>query len=85
MVGHGIAPLLLAMVGGYWVIERAEREKGQVRQLGRFLGSVIIVVSLFGVICQVWSSITCSMGKSGRGGYCPFSSKMLPPPPPPSK
>ncbi len=81
MVGHGIAPLLLAMVGGYWVVERAEREKGQIRQLGRFLGSLIIVVSVLGVACHVWALVKCPMGKTGKG-WCPYSSKMSPAQPP---
>ena len=82
MVGHGIAPLLLAMVGGYWVVERAEREKGQIRQLGRFVGSLIIVVSLFGVACHVWALVTCPPGKAGKRWYCPYPSKMAPAQPP---
>lgn len=79
MIGHGVEMLLLSTAAGYWVLERAEAHKGQLKKVGLFLGSVIIVVSLVGIVCRVWylaSAATCSdsMNKTGRG-WCPFMSK----------
>ena len=62
----GVGPLLLAAVGGYWVLERAETHKGQLKQVGQFLGALIIVSSLFGAACRVWFLTT------GKGSYCPM-------------
>ncbi len=54
MMVHGIGVLLFAAIGGYWLLERALPHKGQMKQLGLFLGSLIIVASLVGVAVQVW-------------------------------
>jgi len=51
---HGIGVLLFAAIGGYWLLERALAHKGQMKQLGLFLGSLIIVASLVGVAVQTW-------------------------------
>ena len=78
---HGSGVLLLATVAGYWLLERAETHKGQLRSVGRFLGWLIIVTSLLGVACRVWALSTgtggwCPVGSGkGFGGLCPFMSK----------
>lgn len=80
---HGIAVLLLTTLAGYLVLERAENHKGELRRLGRFLGSLVVVVSLVGVVCKVWALVTCpagmcpdGMGKGKRGGwFCPYHAK----------
>ncbi len=54
MMHGGIAELLLAAVGGYWVLERASGQKGNLRKLGRLLGMGIIVLSFLSLICQMW-------------------------------
>ena len=79
-MSHGVGMLLLTAIGGYWVCERAETHKGSLKNLGQFLGSVIIAVSLVGVACHVWSLVTCTtgsrpMGWMGKGRYCPYTSK----------
>lgn len=61
--------LLLSAIGGYWVLERAENHKGQLRGVGRLLGSLIIVVSLLGLVSRAWGN--CSWGKDGWS--CPFA------------
>jgi hypothetical protein len=78
MVG-GSAGLLVAAVAGYWVLERADRHKGQLKTLGQVLGAVIIAVSLIGVACQVWCAAKCGPGghgfMKGHGmmkGMCPL-------------
>ena len=73
----GAGALLLAAVGGYWVLERAAREKGSLKKIGQVLGAVIIIASLLGVACKVWGAAKCSTGSMGRGGgWCPLSSKV---------
>jgi hypothetical protein len=78
MMGHGLVGLLLAAVAGYWVLERASTHKGQLQKVGFAVGSLIIVVSLLGIICSVWcfgtsKSGMCPFGgKMGRGAYSPY-------------
>ena len=80
MIGHGVVPLLLAAVGGYWVLERAETHKGQLRKVGQFLGALIIASSLIGAVCRVWSIGT---GKAfcptHKGWQCPYPAKAMAP------
>ena len=72
----GAGALLLAAVGGYWVLERAERHKGTLKQVGQFLGAAVIIISLLGVACKVWGAAKCPTGSMGKGGgWCPFTSK----------
>ena len=70
---YGAGPLLFAAVAGYWVLERAEKHKGNLQRVGQVLGWAIILISLTGVACRVWSSATCASVGKGRGGYCPMS------------
>ena len=55
--------LLLSLIGGYWLLERAENHKGELRRIGRLLGSLIIVLGLFGLIAGAWGA--CSWKKDG--------------------
>lgn len=73
MVGHGIGLLLVTVVAGYWVLERAETHKGDLRRVGKVLGWLIIVSSLIGIACRVWGYATCPPGAMGKQGFCPFS------------
>lgn len=75
---HGVGVLLLAAIGGYWVLERASTHKGQLKRVGQLLGGLIIVISLIGVVCRVWCLSTgnttfCPIGMKGKGSFCPFS------------
>ena len=77
MMGHSVGILLLTAVAGYWVLERASERKGQLKQVGLFVGSLIIVVSIVGVACSIWYMASgnagmCPLGKMGRGGYSPY-------------
>ena len=79
MVGHSTGMLLIAAIGGYWVLERSAKQKGYVHRVGQVLGTAIIVISLVGTACAVWCAAgggRCYMG-AGKG-MCPFSSKMTP-------
>ena len=79
-MSYGIGVLLLTAIGGYWVLERAELHKGQLKKVGQFLGWLIIAASLVGSVCRVWSAATCPPGAMKGGGLCPFSSKASAPP-----
>ena len=82
---HGVAILMLAAVGGYWVLERSVNQKGQIKQVGQVLGTIIIAMSLAGMACWVWGAATgqgygmdMGMGWHGRmfkGGMCPLMPK----------
>lgn len=75
-MGHSIGVLLFAVIGGYWLLERGLTHKGQMKQLGLILGSVIIVISLVGVVAQAWSLGTCRGSHGGmmgkKAGWCPM-------------
>lgn len=78
MYGHGVVGLLLTAVAGYWVLERASAHKGQLQKVGYFVGSLVIVASLMGLIASVWcfgadKGWMCPFGgKMGRGAYSPY-------------
>jgi hypothetical protein len=78
-MAHGVGILLLAAIGGYWLLERAEQHKGGLRRTGRLLAAFIIAVSVVGSLCKIacagyggkgW----CPTHSMGKGGSCPFSS-----------
>ena len=74
MMGHGIAGLLLAAIGGYWVLERASGQKGQLKKIGLFVGSLVIVASLLSALSQM--AMVCAwkhQGMMGKKGWCPFT------------
>ncbi|HBQ38409.1 MAG: hypothetical protein A3B73_01290 [Omnitrophica WOR_2 bacterium RIFCSPHIGHO2_02_FULL_63_39] len=78
---HGSGLLLLSSVAGYWVLERASSHKGQLKSVGQLIGWVVIVTSLVGLTCRIWSLATgkafCPIG--GKGGYfCPLTGKSMP-------
>ncbi len=80
---HGIEGLLVTAIGGYWVLERAAGQKGQVKRVGQLLGVGIILISLAGVACRAWGAAAggfgyCPMPKAGKGWHCPFMSKASP-------
>ena len=67
---YGAGFLLLTAIGGYWVLERAEKQKRGLKQVGQLLGAIIIVVSLIGAGCHVWGL------DSGKAlSYCPHAYK----------
>ena len=82
-MSHGVWTLLLAAVAGYWVLERAETHKGDLRRVGKGLGWLIIIVSLVGVACTVWRLAKYKMGSCPlpmMGGHCLFPSQTAPAP-----
>ena len=67
---YGAGMLLLAAVGGYWVLERSASHRGRLKQVGQLLGGLIIIVSLIGVSCHVWHLTTGKAGYSKWGKGC---------------
>lgn len=77
MMGGGA--LLLAAVAGYWVLERADKHKGNLKSIGQIVGWVVIVASLVGVACRVWGTAAGTMGWCPKGSmWCPFTGKPMP-------
>ena len=74
---HSATGLLFSAVAGYWVLERAETHKqGNLRRLGRFLGWAVVIVSLTGVLCRVFSLASGYCGGMKKGAACPFTNMM---------
>ena len=67
---HGMTGLLLTAVAGYWVLERSQEHKGNLKRVGQLLGVAIIVLSFLGLICAMW--YPGKPGVMGKGGLCPF-------------
>ena len=79
---HGMAALLLTAVAGYWVLERSQAHKGNLKRVGQLLGVAIIVLSLLGLISALLG-YSGRPGMTGKGGMCPFGfGKSYPAPPP---
>jgi len=74
---HGLGILMLAAVGGYWVLERSVGQRGQIKQVGQVLGIIIIALSLAGMACGVWCAATGKAGY-GKGGMCPLTGRGVP-------
>lgn len=77
---HSVGIFLLTAVAGYWLMERALKQRGRMKQFGQLLSAFIITVSIVGVICKVTliSSGDYShyrMGKGSSGWSCPFAAK----------
>ncbi len=60
-----VAWLLIASAVGYWVMTLAQRQKGNTKTVGKWLGVMIIIVGLAGSAC----TIACVV--SGKAGACP--------------
>jgi len=74
----GCAVGLIALGVGYIVFLNASKEKGSLRQVGRVIGAVIIVVSVLIGICATKCKMMggeCPM--SGKAGMCPITGKMM--------
>lgn len=65
------ALLLFACGFGYKIFAEASRKTDKlVKQLGKLIGAVIMIISLLGVVCTIWCATKCnSMGF--LGGNCP--------------
>ena len=79
MMSGGSGLLLLSVIGGYWMLERAETHKGELRRIGRLLGGTVIIGSLLGLIFRCWAA---GQWIKNSGWSCPFMSKSAPAPTP---
>lgn len=81
MIASGTALLLLSAAVGYWVLERANTQKKNLKTIGQIVGAAIILLSFTGVACKTYflakykkyycpPSATCPSGP-----ICPFSSQ----------
>ena len=75
-----IACSLLALSAGYFVFAHASGQKaGDVRQIGRIAGIIVMLVALVGTVCGV----ACKAGKADCGmraaksSYCPITARLL--------
>ena len=75
MLAGSAGTLLLAAAAGYWVLERAQSQKKNLKRTGRIIGWLIIVVSLLGVACRVWSITMCQTTGACGAGWCPMHQK----------
>ena len=75
MMSHGVALLLLSAAAGYWVLERAEGQKKNLKQIGQLVGGLIIVISLLGVACKVYYLMKGTKMVCPSGMGCPFMSR----------
>ena len=67
---HNMAGLLLTAVAGYWVLERSQSHKGNLKRVGQVLGIAVILLSLLGLMSGAW----CGKSRMGGKGFvCPFS------------
>lgn len=78
--GVGGVALYLATLGlGYWLLRLAEQENKKVlKNVGRFVSVVILVVSLFGLLCRAGAGIcrrSCDSKKAAMA-HCPFPGSM---------
>ena len=72
MMSHGVALLLLSAAVGYWVLERAENQKKNLKKIGQAIGGIIIAISLIGVVCKVFYLTNGAKMSCPPGMNCPF-------------
>ncbi len=66
----GCATGLIALGIGYLVFLNASKEQGSLRQVGRIIGAVIIVVSILTGVC----AMKCKTGGCPMSGKAPMCS-----------
>jgi len=70
-MGHGVGILLIALAAGYWVLTLADKERGQLKKVGKALGLIIIGVSLVGTACKIYVLTKGGQPFPGKGLFCP--------------
>ena len=73
-----MAPLLLSAAAGYWVLERAEHERGRLKTVGRIVAWLVILLSFASVASHLCYAKRAMGGKFG----CPFRGESAPQPAP---
>jgi hypothetical protein len=59
-----IVAYLFSLAVGYWVLTLADKEKNLNKKIGKWIGWIIIVVSICGMLC----SAACCMSCRGKAG-----------------
>ena len=71
---HHIVGYLISMAVGYWVITLAKKEDRFYKTMGLWVGTAIIIVSVFGVLCsgacKVMECRTASACHTTEAGCC---------------
>lgn len=67
--------LLLALAAGYAVLVLSQSQQRPLDVLGRFLGGLVVLVSLVGLLCVAVCSVWCGWSRCHQGGMCPSSGK----------
>ena len=86
------ALLLIALGFGFKIFAEASvNPKKSIKQLGRLIGTTIMVISGLGIACSLWLMAQyakmgyCPLGGYGKGSHsgkkwlCPFTAKTQPP------
>ncbi len=64
--------LLIALGFGFKIFaEASEKQKKPIKQLGRLVGIIIMIVSLCGVLCSIFACMKGSPCGPATAGYCP--------------
>ena len=63
----GIGASLVGLVAGYWVLDRAQANKANLKRIGNIIGWLVIVASLVSAITGSYCRAT--------GKMCPFTGK----------
>ncbi len=75
MGGTGL--LLLSAAAGYWVLERAEVHKRGLRRVGRWVGGLIIVVSILGLLCRASACMSKGCPWTSKSTFCPIKDRLM--------
>ncbi len=75
-----IAAYLITLAVGYWVLTLAGKEKGTNQKIGKVIGWIIIVVSLFGPLCLAACHMKCGSDpvECSYMSHCPMEKGGMP-------
>jgi hypothetical protein len=66
MITCKIVAYLFSLAVGYWVLTLADKEKNLNKKIGKWIGWIVIVVSICGMLCSASFCMKCC-SKSGCG------------------
>lgn len=71
---HQIVAYLISLAVGYWVLTLAGKEKGNNQKIGKVIGWIIIVASLFGPLCLAACHMKCvsNPAECSYMSHCPM-------------
>jgi hypothetical protein len=77
MITCKIVAYLFSLAVGYWVLALADKEKNLTKKIGKWIGWIIIVVSVCGMLCATaFCMKCCGGGKCNMTKWgCPMGSK----------